>query len=135
MNFNTAISAMMIFLNEIAGSETLPLSVWKTFIVLLSPFVPHIAEELWEMAGEKPSVSKAPWPAYEEALTVDDEIEMVFQINGKIRSKIVVPAGLAAPEMEKLARSDARITALTEGKEIVKIITVPNKLVNIVVKG
>jgi leucyl-tRNA synthetase len=135
MNFNTAISAMMIFVNEVTGAAELPKSVWKTFVILLSPFVPHLAEELWEMAGEKPSVSKAAWPTYDEALTVDDEVEMVFQINGKIRSKLVVPAGLAAAEMEKLARSDARIVALTEGKEIVKIITVPNKLVNIVVKG
>jgi len=134
LNFNTAISAMMIFVNEITGAGELPKSVWKTFLVLLSPYVPHLAEELWEMAGEKPTVSKAPWPTWDDALTVDDEIEMVFQINGKIRSKLVVPAGLAAAEMEKLARSDARITALTEGKEIVKIITVPNKLVNIVVK-
>jgi leucyl-tRNA synthetase len=135
MNFNTAISAMMIFVNELCGGPDLPMSVWKTFLVLLSPYVPHLAEELWVMAGETPSVSKVKWPAWDDALTLDEEIEMVFQINGKIRSKLVVPAGLAAAEMEKLARSDARIVALTEGKEIVKIITVPNKLVNIVVKA
>jgi len=135
MNFNTAISAMMIFVNEITGLSELPKSVWKTFVVLLSPFVPHLAEELWAMAGGSPSVSQTPWPVWDEALTVDDEVEMVFQINGKIRSKLVVPAGLAAEEMEKLARTDKRITELTAGKEIVKIITVPNKLVNIVVKG
>ncbi len=133
LNFNTAISAMMVFVNELGDS--LPKSVWKTFIVLLSPFVPHLAEELWERAGEQPSVSKAPWPEYDDALTADAEIEMVFQINGKIRSKLVVPAGLPADEMEKLARTDKRIIELTDGKEIVKIITVPNKLVNIVVKG
>jgi leucyl-tRNA synthetase len=133
LTFNTAISAMMVFVNELGDS--LPKSVWKTFLVLLSPYVPHLAEELWEKAGEKPSVSKAPWPAYDESLTVDDEIEMVFQINGKIRSKLVVPAGLPAAEMEKLARTDKRIIELTDGKEIVKVITVPNKLVNIVVKG
>jgi leucyl-tRNA synthetase len=135
LNFNTAISAMMIFVNEITGAAELPRSVWKTFLVLLSPYVPHIAEELWALAGEKPTVSKAPWPTWDEALTVDDEVEMVFQINGKIRSKLVVPAGLSGTEMETLARSDKRITELTAGKEIVKIITVPNKLVNIVVKG
>ena len=133
MSFNTAISAMMVFINEL-GDE-LPLDVWKTFIVLLSPYVPHLAEELWERAGEKPTVSRAPWPAYDDAHTVDDEIEMVFQINGKIRSKLVVPAGLPAAEMEKLARTDKRIIELTDGKEIVKVITVPNKLVNIVVKA
>jgi len=135
MNFNTAISAMMVFLNEVTGLAELPKSLWKTFVILLSPYVPHLAEELWERLGEKPSVSKAPWPAYDDALTVDSEIEMVFQINGKIRSKLVVPAGLSGDEMEKLARSDKRITELTAGKEIVKIITVPNKLVNIVVKA
>jgi leucyl-tRNA synthetase len=134
MNFNTAISAMMVFVNEITGLTELPKSVWKTFVVLLSPYVPHLAEELWQMAGET-GLSTAPWPAWDDALTVDDEVEMVFQINGKIRSKLVVPAGLAAAEMEKLARTDRRITELTAGKEIVKIITVPNKLVNIVVKG
>ena len=135
MNFNTAISALMIFVNELCAGPELPLSVWKTFVVLLSPYVPHLAEELWERLGGKPTVSKAPWPTYDDTLTVDDEIEMVFQINGKIRSKLVVPAGLVAAEMEKLARSDARIVALTDGKEVVKIICVPNKLVNIVVKG
>ena len=134
MNFNTAISALMVFVNEITGAAELPKSVWKTFVLLLSPYVPHLAEELWALAGEKPSVARVPWPKYDDALTVDDEIEMVFQINGKIRSKLVVPAGLAAAEMEKLARTDARIVELTAGKEIVKIITVPNKLVNIVVK-
>ena len=132
LNFNTAISAMMVFVNEL-GDE-LPLDLWKTFIVLLSPYVPHLAEELWEKAGAKPTVSKAPWPAFDDALTVDDEVEMVFQINGKIRSKLVVPAGLPAAEMEQLARTDKRIIELTDGKEIVKIIAVPNKLVNIVVK-
>jgi leucyl-tRNA synthetase len=133
MNFNTAISAMMIFVNEITGMTELPRSVWKAFVVLLSPFVPHLAEELWSLSGETGSVSRVAWPAYDDALTVDDEIEMVFQINGKIRSKLVVPAGLAAADMEKLARTDKRITELTAGKQIIKIITVPNKLVNIVV--
>jgi len=138
--FNTAISAMMIYLNEFAGGDNpgerqLPLAIWKPFVILLSPTAPHLAEELWERLGEKGGLSRVAWPVWDEALTVDDEVEMVFQINGKIRSKLVVPAGLAAADMEKLARSDKRIVELTDGKEIVKIITVPNKLVNIVVKG
>jgi len=133
--FNTAISALMIFLNEVGSAGELPLSVWQRFVILLSPTAPHLAEELWERLGHTSSLAREPWPMFDEALTLDDEIEMVFQINGKIRSKLVVPAGLASAEMEKLARSDARITALIEGRHIVKIITVPNKLVNIVVKG
>jgi leucyl-tRNA synthetase len=103
-------------------------------VVLLSPTAPHLAEELWERLGERGGLIRVAWPTWDEALCADEEVEMVFQINGKIRSKLVVPAGLAAADMEALARSDARITALTEGKTIVKIITVPNKLVNIVVQ-
>ncbi len=135
LSFNTAISAMMVFLNEADTFTSFPRSLWRTFVILLSPYAPHLAEELWERLGEKPSVSHEAWPVWDEALCQDDEIEMVFQINGKIRSRLTVPAGLTPAQMEELARRDSRITALTEGKTIVKIITVPNKLVNIVVQG
>jgi leucyl-tRNA synthetase len=134
LNFNTAVSAMMVFMNEVGDLKALNRSVWKTFVILLSPYAPHLAEELWLMAGGQPSVTREPWPVWDEAFCVDDEIEMVFQINGKIRSRLVVPAGLSGEEMEALAKKDARIIALTEGKTVVKIVTVPNKLVNIVVR-
>ncbi|NNM66889.1 MAG: leucine--tRNA ligase, partial [Spirochaetales bacterium] len=103
LNFNTAVSAMMVFMNEVGDLKTLSRSVWKTFVILLSPYAPHLAEELWLMAGGQPSVTREPWPVWDEALCVDDEIEMVFQINGKIRSRLVVPAGLSGEEMETLA--------------------------------
>ncbi len=135
LSFNTAISAMMVFLNEAEGFTSFPRQLWRSFVILVSPYAPHLAEELWERLGETPSISKEPWPLWDEALCQDEEVEMVFQINGKIRSRLTVPSGLTPVQMEELARQDARIIALTEGKTILKIITVPNKLVNIVVQG
>ena len=132
--FNTAIAQMMIFVNELYKENTLYRSVWEPFVLLLAPYAPHIAEELWERLGNDPSVSKQPWPSYDEALTRDEEVEVVVQINGKVRSKLQVPADLDKNELERRAKDIDRIKEMTEGKTIVKVITVPNKLVNIVAK-
>lgn len=132
--FNTAISQMMVLVNELYKESVFPRSVAETFVKLLSPYVPHLAEELWERLGHKPSISKVQWPAWDEELTVDANIEVVFQINGKVRSKTTVEKGASKETLLSLARDDEKIRSWLEGKTIVKEIVVPDKLVNIVVK-
>lgn len=144
MQYNTAIARMMELmntLNQVPEEEwnkpdgTAVLSeIFSKFIPLLFPFVPHIAEEMWEILGHKESLGTVPWPEFEEVLSRRDEAEIVFQVNGKIRAKINVPADINRADMEKLALSNEKIRDMTEGKEIVKIICVPGKLVNVVVK-
>jgi leucyl-tRNA synthetase len=135
LDFNTAISQMMILVNELYKIEDLPRSIWEALILMLAPYVPHLAEELWEMAGHKPSVANQNWPKYREELTIDDEVEIVIQINGKLRAKIQTTKGIAKDAILSEAMKQERIIELTEGKTIIKTIVVPDKLVNIVVKG
>ena len=132
MEFNTSIAQMMIFVNEAFKLETLPRSVWEPFLHILCPYAPHLAEELWEMAGHPPSLSLRPFPEWDEALTVEEEVQVVLQINGKVRAKLDLPAGLSREELETRAKAHERIKELLEGTTIRKIITVPDKLVNIV---
>ena len=134
IEFNTAIAQMMIFINEVFKLEELPRQVWDPFVRLLAPYAPHMAEELWEKLGNAPSVSNAPWPEYDDALTVEDVVTVVVQVNGKVRSKFETARGTEKDEMERLAFEAPRIDELTDGKNIVKVITVPDKLVNIVAK-
>jgi leucyl-tRNA synthetase len=135
LDFNTAISQMMILVNEIYKAEELPLEVWETLILLLTPYVPHLAEELWEKAGHTESVTSRPWPIFREELTVDETVEVVIQINGKLRSKLSLDKGTSKEQLIMLAMEIERIKELVEGKEIVKTIVVPDKLVNIVIKN
>lgn len=132
--FNTAISQMMILVNELYKRDDVPRSVWDPFVRLLSPYAPHLAEELWEMIGNEAPVSLTSWPKYEESLTVDDQVEVVLQINGKIRGRIQVEAATPGDTLQELAQSQERITELLDGKTVVKTIVVPDKLVNFVVK-
>jgi len=132
LEFNTAIAQMMIFMNEVSGLPALPRKLWKPFILLLAPYAPHLAEELWEKAGGKPSVSRQAWPSWDESLTVEEMVEVVFQINGKIRAKESLPAGLGETETREKALANARMKELLDGKEIRKVIVVPGKLVNVV---
>ena len=134
MKFNTAIASMMSFLNDVSKKGSITKGEYKTFITLLNPVAPHVTEELWQILGGEGLLSLAPWPAYDEEKTVDDEIEIVVQINGKIRDKMNVAADLDRAGLEAVAMESERIRELTEGKTIVKIIAVPGKLVNIVVK-
>ena len=134
LEFNTAISQMMIFINELYKDTKLYRSMWEKFIRLLSPYAPHIAEELWERAGKKPAVSLEAWPEFDEAKTIESEVTIVLQINSKNRSKIKMPAGSSKEDLEKAALEDDRIKSLIEGKKIVKVIAVPEKLVNIIAK-
>ncbi len=134
LRFNTAISQMMIFTNEMTKMDVRPVSVLKPFVQILAPFAPHLAEELWSLLGGKATLAYEPWPAYDPALTVDDEIEIVLQVLGKVRDVVQVPKGTAKEELERIAQANEKVKAHTDGKSIVKIITVPDKLVNIVVK-
>ena len=134
LNFNTAISQMMIFVNEFSKLETMPRSAATAFVKLISPYAPHIAEELWEILGEAAPASLADWPAYDEKFLVEDSIEILVQINGKPRARIQMPPAAAPAEMEKLAFADAEVKKHTDGKQIVKVICVPKRVVNIVVK-
>ena len=133
LEFNTAIAQMMIFMNEAAGLPAMPRSLWEPFVLLLAPYAPHLAEELWAKLGHAPSVGKCPWPVWDEGLTAEETVEIVFQINGKIRAKESLPAGLTEAVTKEKALANERIRELLQGKEIRKVIVVPGKLVNVVV--
>jgi len=139
-HFNTAIAALMELANEITAFEPASdedLSVLKfsieNLILLLSPFSPHIAEELWEAAGNKPSVFEQPWPEWDEEAAKEEEIEMVVQVNGKLRARVMISAGTPDDEMKKLAIDDPRTKEIIGAKTIKKVIVVKGKLVNIVI--
>jgi leucyl-tRNA synthetase len=134
MSFNTAISAMMEFSNHLTQQKVRPRSALKTFVLLLSPFAPHLAEELWRVLGHQKTIAYETWPAYDDALTKADEIEVPIQINGKLRSKVMVPAGIDKDALQAAAFADEKINGLLEGKTIKKVIVVPGKLVNIVIE-
>jgi leucyl-tRNA synthetase len=133
MRFNTAIAAMMEFTNHLTKLEARPKSVLETFVLLLSPFAPHLAEELWLILGRSNSLAYETWPTFDDALTRADEIEVPVQINGKLRAKIIVPAGTDVESLQTTAMADERVRTLLEGKQIRKVIVVPGKLVNIVI--
>jgi leucyl-tRNA synthetase len=134
MHFNTAISQMMILANDAMKEKRLSKLFLETFALILSPFAPHMAEELWEKLGHKETLAYAPWPAFDPALVVDDAFELVFAVNGKKRSSKQVPMGIVEADAISEAMADVAIQKNLEGKEVVKKIYVPGKLVNIVVR-
>ncbi len=134
MKFNTAIAAMMALINEIYEVKTLTRDELKILVRLLCPFAPHLSEELWEMLGGEGLCSLAAWPEWDEAKTVESAVEVAVQINGKVRSTVVLPLNCPAAEAIATAKQDARIAAAIEGKTVVKEISIPNKIINIVVR-
>lgn len=140
-NFNTAISSIMEFVNELyrykeektANPAILKAGI-ENLILILSPFTPHLCEEMWQHTGHEASVSTMSWPAYDESALVKDTVEIVIQLNGKVKEKIEIANGLTKDEFTKIAMESQRIQTLLSGKEVVKVIAVPNKLLNIVVK-
>ncbi len=134
LNFNTGISQLMILCNDLQTKETLSKQVMEIFVKLLAPFVPHFAEELWEKLGHNKSVHLEKWPEFNEKYLVEDTLTIVFSVNGKPRDNVQVPKNISEKDLEKLALANEKVLKFIEGKEIVKMITVPNKLVNIVVK-
>ncbi|MEG2081836.1 MAG: leucine--tRNA ligase [Oscillospiraceae bacterium] len=134
LGFNTAIATMMALINDIYAKGSITKGEFKTLIVLLNPFAPHITEELWELLGCKGKVSDTVWPKWEESKCQEATVEVAVQINGKIKARIDMALGLCQEEMLALAMADGNVKTAMEGKTVVKQICVPNKLVNIVVK-
>ncbi|WP_141336046.1 leucine--tRNA ligase [Paenibacillus sp. tmac-D7] len=133
LRFNTAISQLMIFVNEAYKTDRLPKSAMEHFVQMLSPLAPHIAEELWEKLGHSDSVTYVAWPTYEEAWTVDNEVEIVVQVNGKIADRATIAADADEATMQELAFGLDKVKEATSGKTVRKVIVVKGKLVNIVV--
>jgi leucyl-tRNA synthetase len=125
---------MMIFVNEVMKSETRPRQILEPFVLLLAPFAPHLAEELWMRLGHGASLAYEPWPEYDPAMLRKSEVEIVVQVNGKVRSRLGVPADTGEKRLEELALADPDVQRHMGGKEVVKTIIVKNKLVNFVVR-
>jgi len=132
LRFNTAISQLMVFVNEAYKADVLPRRAMENFVQLLSPFVPHIAEELWERLGHNDTITYVPWPEYDPALTVDEEVEIVLQVNGKIVDRVRIARDTDEEAMRELALGNEKVKAQTAGKSVRRVIAVPGKLVNVV---
>ncbi|MBE6764596.1 MAG: leucine--tRNA ligase [Ruminococcaceae bacterium] len=135
LKFNTAIAAMMGLLNEFEAKGDITREELRMFLLMLNPFAPHITEEMWEKCGFEKMVTEQEWPQYDESKCVDATIEIAVQINGKIKTRLQVAADISQADAIAAAKADAACAALIEGKQIVKEIYVPGRLVNIVVKG
>ena len=134
LNFNTAISQMMIYISDLSKMEKLPREAWEPFVLMLSPYTPHLAEELWEKAGYKPSIANEKWPVYDPAMVVDAEVSIVVQINGKVRAKLTIAKDTPKEEMVALAKDNENVKRYLDGATVLKEIVVPNKLVSFVIK-
>ncbi len=134
LKMNTAIAALMSLLNDIQGFGGINEAEFKTYLILLNPFAPHMTEELWQQAGFEGMLNEAEWPKYDEAKCADSTVEIAVQVNGKIKARISVAADISAPDAIAAAKADGAVTAAIEGKSIIKELYVPKKLVNIVVK-
>ncbi len=134
LNFNTAISAMMVYSSELAKLDPVPRALWEPLVLMVGTYAPHLGEELWEKLGHQDSLSKAPWPGYDQALTVDDEVTVVVQVNGKIRDKFSTIPGMSKEELEKTGLALPGVQRWLKDQTIVKVIVVPDKLVNVVVR-
>ena len=128
----TAISQMMVFVNEGYKAEKISKQFIEGFVKLLYPITPHICEELWSRLGHEDTITYEPWPTYDESKLEEEEVEIVIQVMGKVRAKITVPKDISKEELEKEALNNERIKQWIEGKTVRKVIVVPGKLVNIV---
>ncbi len=134
MHFNTAISQLMVFVNEAYKVGDLPVEYMKGFVKMIAPIMPHMAEELWSQFGESDTITYQPWPTYDPKALVEDEVEMIVQVNGKVRAKIKMAKDTDRDEAQQLALANEHVKKFTDGKDIKKVIVVPNKIVNIVAK-
>jgi leucyl-tRNA synthetase len=132
LRFNTGISQLMVFINDAYKADELPKEYVEGFIKLLSPIAPHMAEELWSKLGHEGTISYEAWPTFDESKLIDNEVEIVLQVNGKVRAKVMIPTDMNKEDLEKLAKDHEEIKAQIEGKTVRKVIAVPGKLVNIV---
>ena len=134
LHFNTAISQLMVFVNEAYKADDLPVEYMQGLVKMLSPIAPHLAEELWEKLGGTSTITYEDWPTYDESKLVEANVEMIVQVNGKVRAKLTLPKDVAKDEAEKAALADEHVQSFTDGKEIKKVIVIPNKIINIVAK-
>ncbi|MCH5385898.1 leucine--tRNA ligase [Limosilactobacillus reuteri] len=134
MHFNTAISQLMVFVNEAYKVDDLPVEYMKGFVKMIAPIMPHMAEELWSQFGESDTITYQPWPTYDPKALVEDEVEMIVQVNGKVRAKIKMVKDTDRDEAQQLALANEHVKKFTDDKDIKKVIVVPNKIVNIVAK-
>ena len=134
MHFNTAISQLMVFVNEAYKVDDLPVEYMKGFVKMIAPIIPHMAEELWSQFGESDTITYQSWPTYDPKALVEDEVEMIVQVNGKVRAKIKMAKDTDRDEAQQLALANEHVKKFTDGKDIKKVIVVPNKIVNIVAK-
>ena len=134
MAFNTAIARMMEFTNFFLKEKVRPKSAMEKLILMLAPYAPHMAEELWQLLGHDNTLAYEPWPTYDEAALVEDTVEIPVQIQGKLRSRITVPADADKAALEEAAKADPKVMEYLEDKQIVKTIVVPGRMVNFVVK-
>jgi leucyl-tRNA synthetase len=134
LRFNTAISQMMIFVNEMTSLTVRPRGVLEQFAILLAPYAPHMAEELWARLGHDTTLAYQPWPAADPQYLVEDLVTVVVQVNGKVRDQLQVTRDIGQDEMKALALGSGKVQVWTDGKTIVKTIYVPGKLVSVVVK-
>jgi leucyl-tRNA synthetase len=133
LRLNTAISRLMEFVNFFTGQSRRPRSCMESFVLLLAPLAPHIAEEMWQALGHGKTLAYEPWPTYDPALTKEETVDIIVQLNGKTRSRITVPADAELSAIETAALGDARIQQLLAGRAPRRIIVVPGRLVNVVV--
>jgi len=133
MSFNTAISSMMVLVNEMEKTEGISTSDFKMFLQILSPFAPHVSEEIWQKLGEKQSINKSSWPRWDNDKIIDETIKIVIQINGKVRAELMIDRNISEEEAKKLAVSHENILSWIKDKEIRRIIYIPHKVINIVV--
>ena len=133
LSFNTAISQMMIFVNAFTTAETIPISAVQTFLVVLNPFAPHLSSELWENLTLPGQITEQAWPGYDEKFLVEDEVEIVVQVNGKVRDRMNMSILAAEEELKTAALALPKIQELTADKQIRKVVVIPKKLVNIVI--
>ena len=133
LSFNTAISQMMIFVNAFTNAECIPVSAMRVFLVLLNPFAPHLSSELWENLHSPGEITQQAWPSYDEKFLIENQVEIVIQVNGRVRDRMKVSIHASEEEIKKTVLALPKIQELIAGKEVRKIVVIPKKLVNIVV--
>lgn len=134
LSFNTAISQLMVFINECYKADNISKAYAEGFVKMLAPIAPHVGEELWSILGHDTTITYQPWPSFDPSLLEEDVVEIVVQVNGKVRAKIEIPKDMSKADMEATALANDNIKAAVEGKDVKKVIVVPQKLVNIVAK-
>lgn len=134
MHFNTAISQLMVFVNEAYKADVLPVEYMEGFVKMIAPLMPHLAEELWSQFNESETIAYQPWPTYDEKALVEDEVEMIIQVNGKVRAKIKMAKDADNKDVEDAALANEHVHSFVDGKDVRKVIVIPNRIVNIVVK-